>query len=97
MKNNQLFQVPDVKRMAFIAKKKCKKYPANSLSIDESASIMLYSLDWEPQEECLYHVLNKTLRMKNRKQLIPWCLYLKLILTALSRIPSSQRVVFSRN
>jgi hypothetical protein len=86
--------VPDVKRMAFVAKEKCQKTPANNLSIDESASIILYSMDWEPQEQCLYHVLNKTLREKNRKQLIPWFRYLKLVLTALSRLPSSHHVVF---
>jgi hypothetical protein len=86
--------VPDVKRMAFVAKKKCQKTPANKLSIDESASIILYSMDWEPQEQCLYHVLNKTLREKNRKKLIPWFRYLKLVLTALSRLPSSHHVVF---
>jgi hypothetical protein len=80
--------------MAFIAKQKCKKSPSNSLSIDESASIILYSMDWEPQEQCLYYVLNQTLRAKNRKQLIPWFLYLKLILTSLSHLPSSHRVVF---
>jgi hypothetical protein len=87
--------VPEVKRMAFVAKRKCQKTPANGLTIDESASIILYSLDWLPKEQCLYHVLNKMLRAKNRNQLIsPWFLYLKLILTALSRIPSSHQVVF---
>ena len=59
--------VPEVKRMAFVAKRKCQKTPSNNLSIDESASIILYSMDWEPQEQCLYHVLNKTLRCKKSK------------------------------
>jgi hypothetical protein len=86
--------LPDVKRMALLAKNKCKKPPSNNLSIDESASIMLYSMDWEPQEECLYHVLTKTLRAKNRNELIPWFLYLKLILTALYRLPSTNRYVY---
>jgi len=86
--------VPDVKRMAYIAKVKCGKTPANNLSIDESASILLYSMEWEPQEECLYHVLNKTLRTENRKKLRPWFLYLRLILTALFRLPSSSRPIF---
>ena len=86
--------IPEVQRMAFVAKRKCQKTPANGLTINESASIILYSLDWEPQEECLYHVLNKTLRSEQRKKLKPWFLYLKLILTALSRLPSSNRFVF---
>ncbi|CAF1055456.1 unnamed protein product [Adineta steineri] len=86
--------VPDIKRMAFIAKVKCGKSPANDLSIDESASIILYSMDWESQEECLYHALNKTLRTENRRKLKPWFLYLRLILTALSRLPYSTHFVF---
>ena len=86
--------VPDVKRMAYVAKMKCDNPPADNLSIDESASIMLYSMEWEPQEECLYFVLNATLRSENRKQLIPWFLYLKLVLTAFARLPSSHRFVY---
>src|ERR1700722_6817812 len=49
--------VPDVKAMTYVAKTRCKKSPADDLSIDESAAIMLYSMEWEPQEECLYYVL----------------------------------------
>ena len=86
--------VPDIQRMAFVAKRKCKQIPANNLSIDESASIILYSMEWEPQDQCLCYVLNKTLRTENRKKLKPWFLYLKLILTALHRLPSSHRFVF---
>lgn len=86
--------VPDVKRMAYIAKMKCKKPPADNLSIDESASIMLYSMEWVPQEECLYFVLNATLRSENRQNLKPWFLYLKLIFTALARLPSTRLTVY---
>ncbi|CAF0726458.1 unnamed protein product [Adineta steineri] len=86
--------VPDVKRMAYVAKMKCGNPPADYLSKDESASIILYSMEWEPQEECLYYVLNATLRTENRKKLVPWFLYLKLVLTALSHLPSLQRTVF---
>jgi hypothetical protein len=86
--------VPDVKQMAYVAKTRCKKTPADNLSIDESASIMLYSMEWEPHEKCLYQVLNTTLRSENRKQLVPWFLFLKLILTAFARLPSSHRFVY---
>lgn len=86
--------VPDVKRMAYVAKMKCEKSPANNLSLDESASIILYTMEWEPQEECLYYVLNATLRAEDRKQLVPWFLYLKLLLTGLARLPSLHRIVY---
>lgn len=42
----------------------------------------------EPQEECLYYVLNQTLRNENRQKLRPWFLFLRLILTALAELPS---------
>ncbi|CAF1124843.1 unnamed protein product [Adineta steineri] len=86
--------VLDVKRMAYVAKMKCRNPPDNDLTKDESASIILYSMEWEPQEECLYHVLNATLRAENRRKLVPWFLYLKLVLTALSKLPPLQRTVF---
>jgi hypothetical protein len=86
--------VPDVQGMTHLAKMKCKKPPADNLSIDESAAIMLYSMEWEPQEECLYYVLNATLRSENRKQLVPWFLFLKLLLTAFARLPTLNRFVY---
>ncbi|CAF1073033.1 unnamed protein product [Adineta steineri] len=86
--------VPDIKRMAYVAKMKCRNPPADHLSEDESASIILYSMEWKPQEECLYYVLNATLRAESREKLVPWFLYLKLVLTALSHLPSLQRTVF---
>ncbi|CAF4918695.1 unnamed protein product, partial [Rotaria magnacalcarata] len=75
-----------------MAKEKCKK-PADGLTHDESASIMLYSMGWEPIEQCLYFALNAALRSEDRGNLDPWYLYLKLILTALSRLPTQHRFV----
>ncbi|CAM4875785.1 unnamed protein product [Rotaria socialis] len=79
--------VPDVQSHAYIAKLKCKK-PDDKLTQDESASIMLYTMGWEPLDECLYVVLNNTLRAKDRQQkLQPWYFYLRLFLNALFRLP----------
>ncbi|CAM4989079.1 unnamed protein product, partial [Rotaria socialis] len=77
----------DVQAHAYVAKLKCKK-PADNLTQDESASIMLYTMGWEPLDECLYVVLNDTLRAENRQQRLPfWYLYLRLFLNALFRLP----------
>ncbi|CAM4970982.1 unnamed protein product [Rotaria socialis] len=79
--------LPDVQSHAYVAKQNCKK-PADKLTQDESASIMLYTMGWEPPEECLYVVLNTTLRATNRQQkLKPWYLFLRLLLNALFRLP----------
>jgi hypothetical protein len=85
--------LPGIEQKVWIAKMNCET-PANGLSSDESASIYLYSMEWEPQENCLYFALNATLRDKNRQNLKPWFLYLKLILTALGRLPSTRLTVY---
>jgi hypothetical protein len=86
--------VPKVKKMADIAKKNCKNPPADGLSLDESASIRLYSMESDLPGDSFYSVLNATLRSENRKTLVPWFLFLKLILTAFARLPSSHRFVY---
>ena len=78
--------LPAIKSYVRAAKQKCKK-PADHLTQDESASIMLYSMGWEPQDKCLYVALNATLRSSNRTKLRPWFLYLRLFLSALFRLP----------
>ncbi|CAF1413462.1 unnamed protein product [Adineta ricciae] len=43
--------------------------PADGLTQDEFADIMLYTVGREPLDECLYVVLNATLRSANRAKL----------------------------
>ncbi|CAF3234234.1 unnamed protein product, partial [Rotaria sp. Silwood2] len=86
--------VPDVKRMAYVAKMKCAELSPGKLPIDQAASITLYSMEWQPQEKCLYYVLNQTLRNENREKVIPWFLFLRLILTALAQLPSKVSFVY---
>lgn len=86
--------LPRVQDYVYIAKARCDPVPADGLTRDESASIVLYSMEWEPVEECLYFVLNATLRAEDRRKLKPWFTYLRLILGALNRLPSSQRTVY---
>ncbi|CAF1392608.1 unnamed protein product [Adineta steineri] len=87
------FCCPDIYRRVFIAMSNCEK-PADGLDQNESASIFLYTMEWEPQEECLYHVLNKTLRTENRQKLRPWFSYLKLVLTALQKLPAEKQTIW---
>ena len=37
--------VPEIKRMVWTVKQNCQ-HPPNGLSLDESGSIMLYTLEW---------------------------------------------------
>ncbi len=85
--------VPDVNRMAYIAKYNCYM-PNDGLSSDESASIFIYTMEWPRDQESLYYILNATLRTEERRRLIPWFPYLKLILTALYKLPSFEGTVW---
>lgn len=76
------------------AKWTCKDSPADNLTRDQSSAIILYSMQWEPADKCLFVVLNSTLRDENRNRLKPWFRYLKLLLTALGRLPSTPQVVY---
>jgi hypothetical protein len=84
--------VPKVQRNVYIVKQNCQE-PKDGLTPDQSASIMLYTFESEPQEDSLYAILNDTLRSEQRQKLRPWFLYLRLILTALAHLPSERHVV----
>ena len=85
--------LPRVQTYVHVAKERCKN-PADGLTQDESASIMLYTMGWKPQHQCLYVLLNATLRSKDRDKLTPWFLYLRLLFNALFRLPSIARTIF---
>ncbi|CAF0955002.1 unnamed protein product [Rotaria sordida] len=61
--------------------------PYDELTIDESAAIRLYTMEWESPHRSLYSMLNYTLKMANREDLQPYFKYLKLFLTALAKLP----------
>ncbi|CAF1061508.1 unnamed protein product [Adineta steineri] len=86
--------LPEIQDYAYVAKERCESVPPDNLTQDESASIMLYSMEWEPHDKCLYFVLNAALRTEDRQKLKPWFLYLKLILTALEKLPSTRCNVY---
>jgi hypothetical protein len=68
------------------AKTKSTK-PKNGLTSDESASIHLYTMEWDERKNSLYMVLNQTLRLADRTKLQPWFKYLKLFLTGFFKLP----------
>ncbi|CAF4989362.1 unnamed protein product, partial [Rotaria sp. Silwood1] len=61
--------------------------PPDRLTIDESAAVRLYTIEWERPHRSLYSMLNYTLKGGNREELRPYFKYLKLFLTALVKIP----------
>ncbi|CAF5159052.1 unnamed protein product, partial [Rotaria sp. Silwood1] len=86
--------LPAIQSHAYVAKQRCKN-PADGLTQDESASIMLYTMGWKPLDKCLYFVLNDTLRSSDRQQkLEPWYLFMRLFLNALFRLPSLSKTAY---
>jgi hypothetical protein len=85
--------VTDIKRMVQTVTAK-RDEPTDGLTKDESNSIRLYSLEWQPRENSVFYILNKALRSENRQQLTPWFLFLRLILTALSHLTSNPLTVY---
>jgi len=61
--------------------------PLDGLTIDESAAIRLYTMEWEKPHRSLYSMLNHTLKYEDREYLRPYFKYLKLFLTALAKLP----------
>ena len=70
------------------------KDPADGLTPDESAAIVLYTIEWDLNNPSLYYVLNNKLRLEDRNGLVCWFSYLKLLLTALFKLPSVPRTVW---
>lgn len=85
--------IPDIQNYVYDVKQRCKK-PADNLTPDESASIMLYTMQFSPEEQPIYYMLNEILREQNRSKIRPWRPYLRLFLNALSRLQSVDTVVY---
>jgi hypothetical protein len=85
--------IPDIERKVWIVKQRCT-HPADDLTSNESAAIMLYTMEWESYTNSVFYILNETLRRENRELLNPWFLYLKLSYRALSRLPSVHQTIY---
>ncbi|CAF4083904.1 unnamed protein product [Rotaria sp. Silwood2] len=85
--------IPKIKRNASIAKTRSTDV-ADGLTQDESAAIQLYTMEWHPNDQSLYMHINAALREENRDKITPYFCYLKLILTALWKLPSVKATVW---
>ncbi len=78
---------------AHIAKER-SAYPDDGLTQDESAAICLYTMNSKSNDQTLCARLNFALRSKDRSDLIPYFFYLKLFLSALSKLTSVNNTVW---
>jgi len=61
--------------------------PSDGLTVDESAAIFLYTMEWKKPNPSLYSLLNQAFKTGNLEQLRPYFKYLKLFLSALAKLP----------
>ena len=85
--------IPDVTAMVWAAKRNSRD-PPDGLTPDESASIHLYTMERGDADHNIYSLLNRKLRSAKRNELRPWFSYLKLLLTALYKLPSLRTTIW---
>ena len=61
--------------------------PPDGLTINESAAVRLYTMEWHKPHPSLYKMFNLALRDTDRDNLRPYFKYMKLFLTALVKLP----------
>jgi hypothetical protein len=79
-------RIDQLDRSIRAAKKYCHFPSEHGLTHDESAALFLYTM--EGGDNSFYRVLNQALRSEDRPALKPWFPYLKLLDTALSKLPT---------
>ena len=70
-----------------IALDKTSEEPTDGLTIDESAAIRLYTMEWKKPHRSLYCLFNQTLKETSEQSLRPYFKYLKLLVTAIVKLP----------
>jgi hypothetical protein len=79
--------IPDLSIYVQMALDETSAEPPDGLTIDESAAIRLYTIEWTGGQRSLYSMLNRTLKKDDREHLRPYFKYLKLFVTALVKLP----------
>jgi hypothetical protein len=82
----------ELKRSIKAAKKYCHFPSEHGLTHDESAAVYLYTM--EGGDNSFYRVLNEALRSEDRPAIKPWFPYLKLLDTALLKLPTVRRNIW---
>jgi hypothetical protein len=87
--------IPQIEELSYyikVAKKYCHDSSEHGLTRDQSASVYIYTMEWG--EDSLYRVLNQALRSEDRDSLRIWFSYMKLLDTALEKLPTVKDVIW---
>ncbi|CAF2926762.1 unnamed protein product, partial [Rotaria sp. Silwood2] len=77
----------DLSKYVQLALDETPEEPPDDLTIDESAAVRLYTIEWDKPHRSLYSMLNYTLQTGTREDVRPYFKYLKLFLTAVIKLP----------
>jgi hypothetical protein len=79
--------LPEIDQFVKMAKRHCTYPNDHGLSKDEAAALYLYTMEMA-EDACVYRLLNQTLRFEDRSKVRPWFAYLKLLHSAMSKLPN---------
>ncbi|CAF0978760.1 unnamed protein product [Didymodactylos carnosus] len=86
---------PDLASKVFIANENFEScQDSDRLTKNEASAIYLYASEWGTLKGSFHDGLNSALRSDDRHLLTPWYEYLKLLLTALNKLPSLKQKVW---
>jgi hypothetical protein len=78
-------RIDELEQFIQIAKAKCHFPSEHSLTLDESAAIFLYTMEWD--DNSFYYMIKRDLCSTDRSISQSWFLYLKLFDTAVQKLP----------
>ncbi|CAF3806419.1 unnamed protein product, partial [Rotaria sp. Silwood1] len=87
-----LSEINELERSIKEVKKYCTYPSEHNLTRDESAALLLYTM--EADDQSFYLKLNEILRKEDRNELKPWFPFLKLFDTALNKLPTIKGIVW---
>lgn len=70
-----------------VALRETPEMPSDGLTVDESAAIRLFTMEWDKPHPSLYVMLNQALKHRDREYIRPYFKYMKLLLTAVVKLP----------
>jgi hypothetical protein len=79
-------EIPQIQRSIEEAKRHCHYPSEHDLTRDESAAILLSTI--EAGEQSFHSILNRVLRMEDCRLVVPWFSFMKLFDTALEKLPT---------
>lgn len=87
--------LPQIQIYLQLIQNQCRQYSTSDLlTFDQQASIMLYTIIWQPYDQCLYFQLSRILQNIDFDQIQSWTFYLKLLFSSLIQIPSNYSIVY---